>query len=270
MRTEPDFAEMLTTLRAQNPLVHCITNFVAMNIAANVVLAAGASPAMIHAPEEAGEFTALCAALSVNVGTLSPPWLQGMKAAIATANQHNIPWVLDPVAHFAISYRRDAVQQLLALKPSIIRGNASEILTLAGYRAHGQGADSGDDVASAHQAAVELAQAHHAVVAVTGVYDLVTDGKATLRIDGGSHWMPKVTALGCALTCLTAAFAASHHNRLFEAVVAALAFYSVAGAQAAALAKGPASFQLAFIDALAAITPSQFQSLAKVSDYETL
>lgn len=270
MKDLPDFGAMLETMRQRKPLIQCITNFVAMNTAANVVLAAGASPAMLHAQEEAGEFAKLCGAVTINIGTLSPLWVQGMIAAITAANAHNIPWVFDPVAHFASTFRRDAAQKLLALKPAVIRGNASEILTLAGFSARGQGADSGDDAGSAHHAAQKLAREHQCTVAVTGAYDLVTDGQTTLRIDGGSPLMPQVTALGCALTCLTGAFAAAHRTSALEASAAALAMYAVAGEQAALRAKGPASFQIDFIDALYALSPAQFQSQAKVQFYETV
>ncbi|MBX8799673.1 hydroxyethylthiazole kinase [Pseudochrobactrum asaccharolyticum] len=270
MKDLPDFGIVLETMRRQKPLIQCITNFVAMNTAANVVLAAGASPAMLHAQEEAGEFAKLCGAVTINIGTLSPLWVQGMIAAVTSANAHNIPWVFDPVAHFASTFRREAAQTLLALKPTIIRGNASEILTLAGFSARGKGADSGDDAGSAHHAAQQLAQQHQCIVAVTGAYDLVTDGHRTLRIDGGSPLMPQVTALGCALTCLTGAFVASRKVSALEATAAALAMYAVAGEQAALQAQGPASFQIHFIDALYALTPAQFQSQAKVQFYETV
>jgi len=270
MKNLPDFGAMLETMRQRKPLIQCITNFVAMNTAANVVLAAGASPAMLHAQEEAGEFAKLCGAVTINIGTLSPLWVQGMIAAITAANAYNIPWVFDPVAHFASTFRRDAAQKLLALKPTIIRGNASEILTLAGFSARGQGADSGDDAGSAHLAAQQLAREHQCTVAVTGAYDLVTDGQTTLRIDGGSPLMPQVTALGCALTCLTGAFAAAHRTSALEASAAALAMYAVAGEQAALQATGPASFQIDFIDALYALSSAQFQSQAKVQFYETV
>lgn len=270
MKDLPDFGVMLETMRQHKPLIQCITNFVAMNTAANVVLAAGASPAMLHAQEEAGEFAKLCGAVTINIGTLSPLWVQGMIAAITAANAHNIPWVFDPVAHFASTFRRDAAQKLLALKPAVIRGNASEILTLAGFSARGQGADSGDDAGAAHHAAQKLAREHQCTVAVTGAYDLVTDGQTTLRIDGGSPLMPQVTALGCALTCLTGAFVAAHRTSALEASAAALAMYAVAGEQAALQAKGPASFQIHFIDALYALSPAQFQSQAKVQFYETV
>lgn len=127
-RTATDIFERM---RTTNPLVQCITNYVAMNYAANVLLAAGASPAMVHTPEESGEFATIASALTVNIGTLSPDWVEGMIAAAKSANDADKPWVLDPVAHFATSYRRDTVAELLKLNPTVIRGNASEIIALA-------------------------------------------------------------------------------------------------------------------------------------------
>jgi len=246
---------LLARLRETPPLVQCITNYVAMNIAANVMLAAGASPAMVHAAEEAGEFAGLASALTVNIGTLSPEWLAGMRTAVVAAHEKRIPWVLDPVAHFATSFRRNAVEQLLALRPTIIRANASEIIALAGGASAGQGVDSRDPVEQAEVAAVVLAGQHGAVIAVTGAVDFVTDGRQSMRIAGGSSLMPKVTALGCALTCLVGAFAAT---------VAALACFGVAGEAAARQAEGPGSFAWRFLDALAALDPATLDVEAKV------
>ncbi|HWT59693.1 MAG TPA: hydroxyethylthiazole kinase, partial [Rhizobium sp.] len=130
MQTRTTPGAMLTAMREKPPLVQCITNYVAMNIAANVLLAAGASPAMVHAAEEAGEFAGIASALTVNIGTLSTQWIDGMQAAAKAATAAGKPWVLDPVAHYATAFRRDAVAGLLALKPTIIRGNASEIIAL--------------------------------------------------------------------------------------------------------------------------------------------
>ena len=143
----------LEALRAQAPLVHCITNYVAMNIAANVTLAAGASPAMIHAPEEVADFAPIAGALTINIGTLSTQWVDSMKAAAVAANSANVPWVLDPVAHFATAYRAKVAKDLLTLQPTILRGNASEIIALAGGAGSGKGADSGDSVNDAQSAA---------------------------------------------------------------------------------------------------------------------
>ena len=170
--------QLLDALREQPPLVQCITNYVAMNVAANVLLAAGASPAMVHAEEEAGEFAGIAGALTVNIGTLSPGWIGGMLAAARAAAKAGKPWVLDPVAHFATAYRRGVVAELLALGPTIVRGNASEIIALAGGQSAGQGVDSGDPVEQAEASATALAQRHRMVVAVTGETDFVTDGAA--------------------------------------------------------------------------------------------
>lgn len=245
--------DLLTPLRAQKPLVHCITNYVAMNVAANVVLAAGASPAMVHAPEEIEEFTPLCGGLTVNIGTLSGAWLESMKAAATVAGQKNIPWVMDPVAHFISGFRKQAAQELLALRPTIVRGNASEIMALAGEVGTGKGADSGDPVEAAEGAAKALAKAHDTVVAVSGPVDFVTDGTRDARVTGGSELMPMVTALGCSQTALMGAYAAMGPS--FDAALGAMAHFKCAGTVAAEKAQGPGSFQMHFLDALASVQP---------------
>ncbi len=255
---------MLRTMRTNPPLVQCITNFVAMNIAANVMLAAGASPAMVHAEEEAGEFAAISGALTINIGTLSSGWLAGMLKAAGAANNAGRPWVLDPVAHYATAFRRKAVAQLLELRPGIIRGNASEIIALAGGASRGQGVDSRDAVEQAEDSARQLAEKHDCVVAVTGVADFVTDGQRARRIAGGSQLMPKVTALGCSLTCLAGAFAATSPDAPLDATVAALAAFAVAGERAGAAAEGPGSFSWRFLDALAGLTPEILDRDARI------
>lgn len=241
---------LFTRMRETSPLVQCITNYVAMNVAANVLLAAGASPAMVHAEEEAGEFAAIAGALTVNIGTLSPTWVAGMKVAIAGARAAEKPWVLDPVAHFATTFRRQAVADLLDLRPAIIRGNASEIIALGGGQSAGQGVDSGDAVSDAEDAARQLALSAGAVVAVTGAVDFVTDGERSVRISGGSPLMPKVTALGCSLTALVGAFVAVAPKQPFEATMAALATFAAAGEIAERGAQGPGSFAIRFLDSL--------------------
>lgn len=256
--------DRLVQLRATAPLVQCIANYVAMNVAANVLLAAGASPAMVHTEEEAGEFAAIAGALTVNIGTLSPPWVAGMKAAIAGAQSASKPWVLDPVAHFATSYRRQVARDLLMLTPTVIRGNASEILALAGRENDGQGADSGNTVEQAEASARSIAQAHDAVVAVTGPVDFVTDGTKTAHIVGGSALMPRVTAMGCSLTALVGAFVADTPDEPFEATVAALATFAATGEIAERDAAGPASFAIRFLDTLYSLDPVSLTSSGRV------
>jgi hydroxyethylthiazole kinase len=256
--------QLLEAMRAKNPLVQNITNFVAMNIAANVMLAVGASPAMVHSAEESGEFAAIASALTVNIGTISPDFLVVMKQAARSAGENGKPWVLDPVAHFATSYRRAAVAQMLALKPTVIRGNASEIIALVGERSGGQGVDAGDTVASAELAARTVATRQGCVVAVTGERDFVTDGERSAHVIGGSAWMPKVTALGCALTGVVGAFVATVPDRQFEATVAALCVFAVAGEKAGEAAGGPGSFAVRFLDELAKLTPAELDAGERV------
>ncbi|AXQ92807.1 hydroxyethylthiazole kinase [Cereibacter azotoformans] len=252
----------LDTMRSTAPLVQCITNFVAMNVMANVLLAAGASPAMVHDAEESGEFAAIAQVLTINLGTPSPRWVEGMEAAARGAVAAGRPWVLDPVAVGATAFRRGLGARLLALKPTVIRGNASEILALAGAEARGKGADSADTVAAAEAAAQRLAEGSGAVVAVTGPVDFVTDGRRGIRCGNGHALMPKVTALGCSLTGIVGAFAAG--GPAFEATAAGLAFFGLAGEEAARRAAGPGSFQVAFLDALHAMTPDDLDRGAKL------
>ncbi|SDI99872.1 hydroxyethylthiazole kinase [Billgrantia gudaonensis] len=247
-----DPAAHLARLHQTTPLIHNITNLVAMNSMANVLLAIGASPAMVHAREEAAEFAALADALSVNIGTLSPHWVDAMVDAAGAARAAGKPWVLDPVAVGATRYRRESAARLLALSPDAIRGNASEIIALAEQQAGGRGVDSTATAESALGAAIALARHIGGTVAVTGEVDLVTDGRRVARIHGGHFLMPRVTTLGCALSGVVAAFLAGGDDR-FEATVAALACYAVAGELAGENAGGPGSFMPAFLDALHAL-----------------
>lgn len=244
----------LAALRAQPPLVQCITNFVAMNFAANAVLALGAAPAMVHTPEESGDFAAISGALTINIGTLSPPWVDGMTVAIKAAQVSNTPWVLDPVGHFATPYRSRVAADLLLLQPTILRGNASEILAFSGAEAQGRGVDTGDSVTSAVAAAKSIASQYRSVVAVTGGEDFVTDGTRSVFVRGGAPMMERVTAMGCSLTAVMGAFAAVEPDP-FQAALAALLVYAEAGEIAAQDASGPGSFAVHFLDALAAIEP---------------
>ncbi|WP_236995523.1 hydroxyethylthiazole kinase [Halomonas huangheensis] len=244
-----DSAMRLEQLRHTTPLIHNITNYVAMNSMANILLALGASPAMVHAREEVAEFASIAHALTINIGTLSADWLEAMQQAARSATQHGKPWVFDPVAVGATQYRQQAGRLLIAERPSVIRGNASEILALAQQASTGRGVDSTAASDAARDAASELARATGAVVAVTGEIDLVTDGKRLARIHGGHPMMPRVTTLGCSLTGVVAAFIATSEDT-FLATCAALACYAEAGRIAGAASSGPGSFSSAFLDAL--------------------
>jgi hydroxyethylthiazole kinase len=254
----------LEDLRARRPLVHNITNYVAMTISANMLLALGASPAMVHAVEEVEDFTAISDCLAVNIGTLSPPWVAAMRAAVARARALGKPWVLDPVGCGATPYRTRVSAELAALGPSAIRGNASEILSLAGQvGAGGKGVDSSARAEDATVAAAQLAQRTGCVVAVTGATDYVSDGKSCVGVHSGHALMPLSTALGCSLSAVTAAFTAVRPPR--EAAVAALAVFGAAGAMAAQNCRGPGHLPAEICDALHRMDRTTLSGHARLS-----
>lgn len=249
--------ESLVKLRETRPLVQNITNFVSMDIVANALLAAGASPAMVHAPEEIEEFGALVGALSINIGTLSSDWVSSMAAAAEGAHRRGTPWVLDPVGVGATRFRNETVQKLLAFKPAVIRGNASEILAVAGLigieagAARGKGVDSGNSADEAAGVAGALAKHLGCIVVATGEIDVVADARRTYRFGNGSSLMTLVTAIGCSLSGLTAAYCAVTDP--FSAAVAAVAHVGIAGQLAGESASLPGLFRVAFIDRLASV-----------------
>lgn len=236
-------------LRDRAPLVHCMTNQVAANFTANVLLAAGASPAMVPAVEEAGEFAGIAGALLVNVGTISSDDSKAMLSAAAAARKAGTPWVLDPVATGVLGFRTGIVEELLKFRPAVIRGNASEIISLCGQEGGGKGVDSALSSGEALPAAVELARSTNAVVALSGKIDYITDGVSIISLEGGHEMMTRVTAVGCALGALIAAMLPVSPSALIAAA-AASALFAEAGDRAVKKAEGPGSFAVAFLDQL--------------------
>jgi hydroxyethylthiazole kinase len=258
-----DVVNTLERLRARRPLVHNITNYVAMTVSANVLLALGASPAMVHAIEEVEDFVGISDALVINIGTLSPPWVAAMRRAVVVANATGTPWVLDPVGCGATPYRTTTAAELAALRPAIIRANASETMSLAGATAAGpKGVDSTAGSDEALDAARLLARKTGSVVAVTGAVDYVTDGRADVRIESGHPMMPLSTALGCSLSAVTAAFAAVADP--MAAAVSALAVFGAAGAEAAERCRGPGHLPAELCDALHLMDGATLERRARV------
>ena len=257
-----EVADILTTLRARHPLVHNITNYVVMNSTANALLALGASPIMAHAIEEVEELAELSGALVINIGTLSKPWIEAMFKAGLHAKAKGIPVVLDPVGAGASRLRTQTARELVQqVRPTILRGNASEILALGADGGGARGVDAQHTVSQARQTAVALAQAHGMTVAVTGVEDYVTDGRREARIRNGHALMARVTGTGCAATAVTGAFAAVEPDA-FQAAVAALVVFGLAGEWAASHAKHPGSYGIALLDGLDAVTPESVRTSA--------
>lgn len=261
-------ADILSELRAQNPLVQCITNSVVTNFTANVVLAIGAAPAMTDIVGEAGPFARVAGGLLVNLGTPTPEQRLAIQEAVPAANDAGTPWVLDPVAIGALPVRTALAQNIAPQSPFAIRGNASEILALAGEGAGGKGVESTDSTEAAAPGAIGLAQRLNTVVAVSGPEDFITDGSRVIRVANGNELLTKVTGGGCALGALIAAFAAVRgRNSPVEAVAAAHTVYGIAAEQAAVKASGPGSFAVQLIDALSNLTTADVLSAQRIREY---
>jgi hydroxyethylthiazole kinase len=239
-------------LRETTPLVHCLTNTVVQTITANALLAAGAAPAMVDAPQEAADFAAVASAVLINVGTVHDRTAEAMRLAARSAGAAGTPWVLDPVAVGGLAYRTALAAELVALRPTVVRGNASEVMALAGAGAGGRGVDSTAGADDAAKAAAELVRRTGGVVAVSGEVDLLTDGHRTVRVGGGSALLTRTTGAGCALGALVAAYLAVTDDPLVAAV-AAHAHVALAAERAAGTAGGPGTFAAAWLDALDAV-----------------
>lgn len=266
MTMQKTTAELLAAIRKNAPLVHNITNFVVMNSSANILLALGASPVMAHSRREVGEMAAMAGALVINIGTLAESWVEAMLLAAKTANEKGIPVILDPVGAGATVYRSQAVQTILdETNIAVIRGNASEVLSLMVADVKTKGVDSSVAVSDELVgAAGAIARQHGCIVAISGATDLVTDGDRMLRVTNGVPLMTRVTGLGCGLSAVVGAFCTQADADRLAAVAAAFGFYGLCGELALAVSDRPGSFYVAFLDALSAAGPAEIDAQLKI------
>ncbi len=257
--------DSLRRLRETKPLVHQITNYVVMNETANATLALGALPVMAHAREEVEEMVRISGALVLNIGTLSPPWVEAMLLAGRTANEAGVPVVLDPVGVGATTYRTETAKRILdEVNVAVLRGNGGEVATLVGVDAEVRGVESiaagGDPAGLAREAGRRLGL----VASITGPIDHVSDGETVIAISNGHPLLASITGTGCMSTAMTGCFLAVNRDRPLEAAAEALIAFGVAGEDAAVDAKGPGSFHVALYDALAALDPATLDERALV------
>lgn len=254
----------IVTVRHASPLVHNITNYVVMNNTANALLAAGASPIMAHAKSEVEEMVAVSHALVVNIGTLDEYWAESMILAAKKANSLKKPWILDPVGAGATSYRDNVLSELLILKPTVIRGNASEIIALAKANITAtKGVDSTAKSDEAIEAAENLVRNYGSIVCISGETDIIINGSERIFLKNGHEMMTKVTGLGCTASALIGAFIGVIENKT-EAVIAAMSLLSISGQLAASKSAGPGSLQFHIIDKLYNITEAEFSAHLKL------
>ncbi len=254
----------LRRVRETRPLVHVITSFVAADLTANLLLSAGARVVMAEDKAEAEDFVALADALCLHLGILTADRVEPMVAAARFAVELGRPWVLDPVGVGASAERRSLATRLSGLQPTVIRGNAAEILAMAeGEAAPIAGVDSPVDSAEALDAAHDLSRSTGALVAVSGSVDYVTDGSRLAAVANGHHLMTRVAGVGCALSALMAACCTVEEDAL-EAASHALAIVGLAGELAAEEASGPASFRMSLIDRLYSLDQDSLEAGARI------
>jgi hydroxyethylthiazole kinase len=254
----------LKKVREKKPLVHNITNYVVMNYTANALLACGASPVMAHATEEVEEMVSLAGALVLNIGTLTPQWVEAMLRAGRKANALKVPIVLDPVGSGATLLRTDSAKRLTReLSIQVVRGNASEVLSLAKKDARTKGVDSIHSVEEAQETAIALAGDLKTTLAITGRVDLITDGKRICKVHNGHEMMGRVTGTGCTATVMIGAFLAVDPDPV-DATTTALAYFGLAGEKAATQTENPGSYQIALLDALFSIHEEELRKGAKI------
>jgi hydroxyethylthiazole kinase len=247
-------ADVIERIRAKRPRVHCITNAVAQNFTANMLLAAGAVPSMTISQKEVRAFAARADALLVNLGTFDPERQKASLAAIAVANRQGIPWVLDPVFVDRSKPRAAFAKAVLAKKPRAMRLNAAEFAALAG-----KDEDGVNDAALARFAKTKLT-----VIGLTGAQDFIRDGERLATIANGDPLMARVTAMGCVASALVGAALAVEPDA-WKAMAAALIAVGVAGEVAAARSRGPGSFAMEILDAVYALDRGTVMAKARVS-----
>jgi hydroxyethylthiazole kinase len=257
----------LRDLREQKPLVHQITNYVVMNETANATLALGALPVMAHAPEEVEEMVGLASALVINIGTLSPHWVEAMVLAGRAATSRGIPVVLDPVGAGATAYRTETARRILdEVGVIVLRGNAGEVATLVGAEAEVRGVESIAAALEPAELAREAGRKLGLVASVTGPVDHVSNGDRVLAVANGDPLLATVTGTGCISSALTGCFLAAKPEEPLEAAAEALAALGVAAEDAAEGAAGPGTFHVQLYDALAELDPGTLDGRARISE----
>lgn len=272
MTTNPSLSSLwsdVMAVRERSPLVHSITNLVVINFNANALLAAGASPVMAHAHEEVADMVGIAQALVLNIGTLDPYWVESMRLALAAASKRAIPVVLDPVGGGATRYRNECIELLLATAlPTVIRGNGSEIMSIADADVRTRGVDSSAAASDALDSARSLARRIQGVVCVSGKVDHVIDStRRWARLSNGHEWMTRITGVGCSATALIGAFCAVQPDA-WHATLAAMALLGVVGEVAAekvmARGRGVGSMQIALLDELQLLDQATFEQRLKL------
>lgn len=252
-----EIAATLAAMRAQAPVTHCLNGAVSAPLVADGLLAAGARPLLTATIGEAPTLVRGADALLINLAAMSEETASAILPTVAAAREVGIPWVLDPAVVGAAPVRTPLARNLVRLRPMVIRGNASEIRTLAGADGAARGADTTCSSHDVVDEAVALSRDTGSVVVVSGALDVITDGTQVLSTRGGHERLTRVTGTGCLLSALTASFTAV--ARPLEAALSAVALMAAAAEDAADQSAGPGSFKVGLLDALDRIAPDELQ-----------
>lgn len=265
-----DAARGIELVRKQKPLVHNMTNNVVTNFTANGLLAIGASPVMAYAREEAADMAKIAGALVLNIGTLSRESVEAMIIAGKSANEHGVPVIFDPVGAGATPFRTESAQAIMRkVKVSAVRGNAAEIANTLGEDWLIKGVDAGEESGDRTVLAKKAAKLWDTAVIITGSEDVITDGTKTYTVGNGHQLLTKVTGTGCLFTSVIGAFCAVEKD-VCRAAVSAAAFYGTAAELAAAKteSRGPGSFQIEFLNQLAAVEAMDIKERGRIREVE--
>lgn len=268
--------QIFENLRNKKPLVHCITNYVTVNDCANVILACGGSPIMAPSKLEVSEIVAISNALLINIGTLRSEDIEAMLKAQKTANQLGKPIIFDPVGAGVSKFRNDVVTRFInEINYSVIRGNASEIKTIALGKATASGVDADEfdlitskNLTQSIEFAKVLSKKTGSIIAISGEKDIIADDKKAYVIKNGHEMMTRVTGTGCMLTALTAAFCAANPTNILKATACAVATMGICGELAYEKVvkndSGTGSFRTYLIDEISKINYKKFDYAKKI------
>lgn len=257
----------LEQVRQKQPLVHHLTNWVTIYDCAQVVKSFGASPVMAHALEETADMALIASALVLNIGTLTPEFIESMKIAALAANSRGIPVVLDVCGAGATRLRDEMCFKLLdEVKISVIKGNASEIARIAGEQVVTKGVDSGEVQADPVRIASTLAQSRNCLCVITGKDDILSDGEKCLTVSNGHEMMARVVGTGCMAASVMGTFAGASPDNLLEACAAGLCCFEIASEIAVMNGAGPGTYMSRLHDAVYALDPRRVDVMQKVGE----
>ena len=249
-------------VRQSAPLIHCITNPISINDCANIVLAVGARPIMAEHPREVAEITAMASALALNLGNITDVRMESMRIAAQQARACGLPVILDLVGVGCSRLRRDYAKNLIQeCRPTVLKGNVSELRSICDLPSHAEGIDAGerDRISQENRSWYEeqlgnYARKHSAVVLATGACDFIADGNQSWLIANGNQRLTQITGTGCMLNVLVAAFLSA--GDIVGAVMLGTLLLGVSGEKASDV-RGPGSFRAALLDEVCTVSDEQ-------------